>query len=151
MKPLSTGKQVFYIVAISLVVSVIAAFVHPKRPSWYRVASAEELRWQIDETKAKELLETSEVLLIDAREREKFEKSHLDGAILLNLGEWSDLMFQHMETLQDAFERPVLVYCDTQTCGKSHEIAKRLRELIGLDPVYVLFGDWRALEAPQSP
>ncbi|MEM6915084.1 MAG: rhodanese-like domain-containing protein [Verrucomicrobiota bacterium] len=148
MKLKITGfaSQVLLILALSLLAAVVTAVVHPKRPPWYRVASVEELRWRIDLEQARELTQTENVLMIDAREREKFEESHLPGAVLLNLAEWSDLMFQEMETLQDSFDRPVLVYCDTDTCGKSQEVARRLRELIGLDPVYVLEGDWRELK-----
>ncbi|MEM1443927.1 MAG: rhodanese-like domain-containing protein [Verrucomicrobiota bacterium] len=147
----SMPGQLALILVLSVLAAVVTGFVHPKRPPWYRVASAEELRWRIDTVQARELIQNEDVLLIDAREREKFEASHLPGAVLLNLAEWSDLMFENMETLQDSFERSVVVYCDTDTCGKSQEIAKRLRELIGLDPVYVLFGDWRELKDTVQP
>ncbi|MEM7603374.1 MAG: rhodanese-like domain-containing protein [Verrucomicrobiota bacterium] len=142
--------QIALIVGLALVATLITAVVHPKRPSWYRVSSPEELRWQITPEEIGNLERRDEILWIDAREREKYEAEQFPGAVLLNLGEWSDLMFQNMETLQDAFERPVVVYCDSESCGKSQEVAKRLRELIGLNPVYVLKGDWRALALPVS-
>ncbi len=146
MRALGTGKQLLVIVGLSIVATLLSAVFHPKRPSWYRVSSPEELRWQIQPAGIPALSEGAEILWVDAREREKFDEAHLPGAILLNLGEWGDLMFQHMDTLQAAFGQPVVVYCDTETCGKSQEVAKRLRELIGLDPVYVLKGSWRELQ-----
>ena len=145
MKTASTTSQVLLIVALALSAAALSAVFHPKRPAWFRVSSPEELRWQIDREQALELAGKKDVLWIDARERDKFETGHLSGAILLNLAEWGDLMFEHMDTLQGAFDRPVIVYCDTNECGKSVEVAKRLRELIGLDPVYVLKGDWREI------
>ncbi|MDF1656456.1 MAG: rhodanese-like domain-containing protein [Verrucomicrobiales bacterium] len=145
MKTFGTGKQVVVIVGLSIVATLFSVAFHPKRPSWYRVSSPEELRWQILPAEIAELSKNDEILWVDAREREKFEVDHMQGAILLNLGEWGDLMFQHMDILQSAFSRPVVVYCDTETCGKSQEVAKRLRELIGLEPVYVLKGSWREL------
>lgn len=150
MKNLSFPRQLVVIAGLSLIASVLSAVFHPKRPSWYRVSSPEELRWQIELSEVTSVASKGEILWVDAREREKFEENHLPGAILLNLAEWSELMFQNMETLQDAFDRPVVVYCDTDSCGKSREVAKRLRELIGLDPVYVLKGNWRELDATES-
>jgi hypothetical protein len=56
-------------------------------------------------------------------------------------------MFQHMDRLQDAMRQTVIVYCDGNDCRKSQEVAQQLRELIGLDPVFVLKGDWRELDS----
>ena len=141
-----TWQQVGLIVAISLAAAGISAFLHPKRPPWYRVASVEELRWQIVPESAVRLAKEGSVLWVDARSREKYEAGHLEGAILLNLGEWGDLMFQHMDALQSAMDQSIVVYCDTGDCKKSLEVATRLRELLGLEPVYVLKGEWTDLE-----
>ena len=110
------------------------------------MASAESLRWQIVPESAARLAKEGAVLWVDARSREKYEAGHLEGAILLNLGEWGDLMFQHMDALQSAMDKSVVVNCDTGDCKKSLEVATRLRELLGLEPVYVLKGEWTDLE-----
>lgn len=146
MKLAATSTQVVIIVGLAVVAAGLSAVFHPKRPAWFKTSSPEELRWQISPEEAATLSSESDVLWIDARERVKFEESHREDAILLNLAEWSDLMFQHMDVLQDSFGRTVIVYCDGQDCGKSLEVAKRLRELIGLDPVYVLKGSWQELD-----
>lgn len=140
------GKQIAAILGISFVVAIISAAVHPSRPPFFQVESAETLRWQIDIEKANQLTATGEVLWVDARSREKFEESHIEGAILLNVDEWGDLMFQNMDSLQAALGTPVVVYCDGTRCEKSQDVSVRLRELLGLDPVYVLKGDWREVE-----
>jgi rhodanese-related sulfurtransferase len=45
-------------------------------------------------------------------------------------------------------ENRTVVYCSSQSCAASHEVARRLREEAGLDNVYVLHGGWEAwLEA----
>ena len=141
-----TWQQVGLIVAISLAAAGLSAFLHPKRPPWYRVASVEELRWQIVPESAARLAKEGSVLWVDARSREKYEAGHLEGAILLNLGEWGDLMFQHMDALQSAMDQSIVVYCDTGDCKKSLEVAPRLREVLALEPVYVLKGEWTDLE-----
>ncbi|MDF1826084.1 MAG: rhodanese-like domain-containing protein [Verrucomicrobiales bacterium] len=145
MKTGSTPKQVILLCGLAILAAGLSAVFHPKRPAWFKVSSSEELRWQILPEDAIGLSKEANVLWVDAREREAFEAAHQDGAILLNLDEWGDLMFRHMHVLQGAFDRPVIVYCDAEDCGKSREVAKRLRELIGLDPVYVLKGSWRDL------
>lgn len=151
MKTFGTGKQVLLIVGLAVVASLVTAAFPSMRPAWYRVSSAEELRWQVVAGGIPQVAAQGDILWVDARERSKYEEEHLPGAILLNLAEWSDLMFAHLDTLQGAFDRPVVVYCDTTSCGKSLEVAKRLRELVGLDPVYVLKGDWRELRDVTAP
>lgn len=139
-------KQVGLILGLALVAATLSAFFHPKRPAWYFVASPEVLQWQISPEEAQELASAEDVLWIDARPRAKFEEEHFPDAILLNMDEWGDLMFEHMDTLQTAMDRPVVVYCDGTRCEKSHEVASQLRELLGLEPVYILKGDWRLLK-----
>lgn len=139
------GKQIAAIVGLALLAATVSAFVHPKRPPWYRVQSAEELRWQIDLEQAAEFAVADDVVWIDARKREKFEEDHLEGAILLNPDDWGTLMFENMDALQSAMGKSVVVYCDGTRCEKSADVARRLRELLGLDPVYTLRGDWRKL------
>ncbi|MDF1739725.1 MAG: rhodanese-like domain-containing protein [Verrucomicrobiales bacterium] len=140
------GKQIAAILGISLVAAILSAAIHPLRPPFFQVESAEVLRWQIDVEKANQLAAAGEVLWVDARSREKFEEGHLEGAILLNPEEWGDLMFRNMDALQAALGTPVVVYCDGTRCEKSQDVSARLRELLGLDPVYVLKGDWREIK-----
>lgn len=139
-------KQIAAILGISLLAAIISAAVHPQRPPFFQVESAETLRWQIDVEKAKQLAAGGDVLWVDARTREKFEEAHIEGSILLNIDEWGDLMFQNMDALQAALGKPVVVYCDGTRCKKSKDVSARLRELLGLDPVYVLKGDWREIK-----
>lgn len=143
-----TAKQVVAIVGFALIAAVGSAFLHPKRPAWYRTEDPNLLRWQLGPEEARELSLEKEILWIDAREREKYEAGHLPGAILLTPAEWSDLMFENIDTLQQArsSEKAVVVYCDTEECGKSRYVAQQLREIVGLDPVYVMKGDWRELQ-----
>jgi len=145
MKFRATWQQVLAILALAGMASALSAVFHPKRPPWYRVASPEEVRWRISPEEATELEREGPVLWVDARSREKYEEEHRAGAILLTRAEWGDLMFEHMDTLQDAMGNPVIVYCDGSDCRKSLDVARELREIIGLDPVYVLHGEWRSV------
>jgi len=139
-------RQVAVIVGVALGAAALTAWLHPQRPAWYRVTDPDLLRWQVSPSEAMRIDARSDVLWIDARSRQKYEQAHRPGAILLNAAEWGDLMYQHMDTLQRAMGNPVIVYCDGGDCRKSGNVAQRLRELLGLEPVYVLEGDWRELE-----
>ncbi len=149
MKLNTTASQTVALVAISLIAAILSVFLHPKAPAWYRVVSPEELRWQIAPEEADALATEQKVLWVDARSRKKFEEGHLPDAILLNAAEWGDLMFQNMDRLQTEMANPVIVYCDTAECGKSKYVAQQLREILGMEPVYVLMGNWRELAAAE--
>lgn len=144
---MTPARQTIVIVALALAAAVASAVFHPKRPAWYQVEDPETLRWRVTAEKAAELIATEPVLLVDSRTRERFEKDHLDGAILLDRAEWGELMFQHMQRLQDAMSETVIVYRDSEDRVRGDDVARELREIIGLDPVYVLQGDWRELRA----
>ena len=143
---MNAWKQAALILGCALAAGVASAVFHPKRPPWHEVENPAEERWTIDPAKARELAAAGPIVWIDARSRKAYEEGHVSGALLLNAEEWGELMFEHQFALQEAFQRPVIVYCDGDSCDRSREIAQRLRELIGLDPVYVLQGDWRAIE-----
>lgn len=138
-------KEVVIVVGISLIAATLCAFFHPKRPAWYQVVSEDVKRWSIDETEAAQLMGKSDVLWVDARPAAKFAEEHFPGAISLDLENWADLMFEQQATLQDAIGKAVIVYCDGTRCEKSKDVATRLRELLGLEPVYLLKGNWREL------
>lgn len=138
-------KEAAIVCGIALIFATLCAFFHPKRPAWYKVAPDDVLRWSISEEKARQLMQAGDILWIDARPGGKYVEEHYPGAISLDLEHWADLMFEQQETLQSAMGKTVIVYCDGTRCEKSRDVAQRLRELLGLDPVYLLKGNWRNL------
>jgi len=143
---MNAWKQAALILACATAAAGASAVFHPLRPPWYTVEDPSAIRWRITLDEAREIVADGEVVWIDARPRASYEADHLPDALLLNTDEWGDLMFQHQEALQAAFERPAIVYCDGESCARSAEVAQRLRELLGLDLVFVLEGDWRELK-----
>lgn len=141
-------QQGALILACATVAGGMSAAFHPRRPPWYEVADPARDRWEIDLSRANELIAAGPVVWIDARPRPAFEQGHVPGALLLNTEEWGDLMFENQDALRAGFEHPVIVYCDGSGCERSADIAQRLRELLGLDPVYVLKGPWQQLGEP---
>lgn len=135
------------LIAISGGVAAATALFHPRAPAWYLAKDFD--RWVITIEQATAL--GSDVLWVDARKDSEFAAGHVPGAILLNEERWGDLVFEHQDRLQSALGKPVVVYCEGSGCERSSHIAARLRELIGLEPVHVLRGDWRQVSATSRP
>ena len=141
----SVVRDAAILMGLALAAATLSAFFHPKRPAWYLVVSDEVLRWSIDLDRARELMAEGKVLWVDARPGKKFKDEHFPGAISLDAEHWSDLVIEQLPVLQNAMGGPVIVYCDGTRCEKSNEVAKHLRESLGLDTVYLLKGNWRKL------
>ena len=80
-----------------------------------------------------------DVVWVDARRLELYEAAHIEGAVHLshetfdaNLMEFGGVWSPGMR---------VVVYCDSEDCGASREIATRLLEG-GITDVYILSGGW---------
>jgi rhodanese-related sulfurtransferase len=90
-----------------------------------------------------------EVIWIDARQREDFEKGHIPGAMLLNEQGWTDQLWEIWPTLETG-DVPVVVYCDSRACHASRKIADRLRQNTGREGIFVLKGGWAEYEKAQA-
>ena len=134
---MKTVREGLIILAISVVSGAVAFFVHPKAPS----LSAGDLElelYQVDEL--------GPVFWVDARADEDFESGHLDGAISLNLERWEDLLLGFLYSWPP--DATVVIYCSSQACLRSQEVAERLQDELGVEEIYVLKGGWeRLLEA----
>lgn len=83
------------------------------------------------------------VLWIDARIDTDFSESHLGGAILLNEEDWEGGFARLLDSWVPG--SPIVVYCSTQACLRSHHVAERLRAELGVEEIYTLHGGWEAL------
>jgi rhodanese-related sulfurtransferase len=89
------------------------------------------------------------VLWVDARSRAEWEKDRVNGAILWNLDASENQQAFEAEAamrIADVNSDLVVVYCGTEACGTSREVAKRVRSLeLGPD-VKVVYGGWKAIK-----
>lgn len=88
------------------------------------------------------------VVWVDARPRAQFETGTLPGALLLTDDRhenWDELLVEAVPKLFDA--KMVVIYCNTEACGSSEAVAKKLRELSLGPEIRVLHGGWKALAA----
>ena len=133
---LKVWQESLLLCLIALVPALCSAWLHPKKPSW---DPATVHRGEID---LAIVLQWKNIIWVDARSEKEYQKEHIPDAILLNEDDWDRLIVPLLQSWQP--DMPIVVYCDDRQCRASHYVAKRLREEVGLKPVYVLRGGWEA-------
>ena len=79
---------------------------------------------------------------VDARPDEEFARDHVPGALSLNEDRWNELIGPFLATWTP--DKKVIVYCSSQSCNASREVARRLRNQTQppIQNVFVLEGGW---------
>jgi rhodanese-related sulfurtransferase len=134
-----TLRDVLVLMIVAAVPAVVAGFVHPHRPAW----SVVEQPVAADELTVEQVTKLGDdAIWVDARSASAFEAGHVPGALLLNELDWDNQLPGVLRKWEPGMT--VVVYCDSSACSASHGVAKRLREQVQLDRVYVLHGGWAA-------
>lgn len=91
------------------------------------------------------------VLWVDARLRSEWQENGLTGSILWNLDPKEDQQQFEAQAAMKVLEADlVVVYCGSEACGTSREIAKKIKTLDLGPPVKVLFGGWDYIKGSSS-
>jgi rhodanese-related sulfurtransferase len=128
-------KQALLLIALALLPAIGQAVYFRGKVSWQSPIPASELV-----TLAQAQAWGENAIWIDARPDAEFERDHVPGAILLNEDRWNELMPQFLQNWSP--EKRIVVYCSSQSCNASREVAKRLRDHAQLKNVFVLQGGW---------
>ena len=128
-------KQAASLALLALVPAFATALLHPRRPSFTERIREGEI------AAADAVNNAAGYLWIDARSAAHFASDHIPGALPLNEDAWDELLPAVLQAWPTG--RPAIVYCDSQACEASEDVAKRLREF-GVAPVFVLKGGWQA-------
>lgn len=106
------------------------------------------IRW----AKVKPLLESGQVVLVDARAKAAYDIEHIPGAVSL------PVISQPPEFLAFAIKYPkdtaIVVYCGSDNCDLSHQLAEKLRTELGYMNVKEMPGgiaEWRVAEGRITP
>ena len=92
-----------------------------------------------------------DVLWVDARSRSEWENNGLKGSILWNLEPGEDAnAFEAEAAPRIAVAELVVVYCGSEKCGTSRQVADRIRRLELGPKVKILHGGWDALRDSSS-
>ena len=97
-------------------------------------AASSDACQHISQEKAKEMMDTQEVLILDVREQDEYDSGHIPGAVLLPLGSISEESAARVIPEKDT---TVLVYC--RSGSRSKKAAKALAEL-GYTGIYEFGG-----------
>ena len=89
---------------------------------------------------------TDKILWVDARSRTEWKKNGFAGSSLWSLEAGEDMQAFETDIAMKVIETPrVIVYCGSEACGLSREVAGRIQNLQLGAEVSVLHGGWRAL------
>lgn len=128
-------RQALIIVALAFLPGIGQAIYFRDKVSWQSPIPASEMV-----TLAQARAWGRNAIWVDARSDVEFERDHIPGAVLLNEDRWNDLLPSFLEEWSP--EKKVVVYCSSQSCNASREVARRLRDEAQLKNVFVLQGGW---------
>jgi len=128
-------RQLSLLGALALVPAIGQAIYFRNKVSWQSPVPVSEI---VTLTQARSWGENA--IWVDARPDDEFAHEHVPGAILLNEDRWNDLVGPFLATWSP--DKKVVVYCSSQSCNASREVARRLRDEAQLKNVFVLEGGW---------
>lgn len=128
-------RQALLLIALAFLPAIGEAIYFRDKVSWQSPVPASEM------VKVAQARAWSDgAIWVDARPDNEFEREHVPGALLLNEDRWNELLPQFLAAWSP--EKKVVVYCSTQGCNASREVARRLRSEAQLKEVFVLEGGW---------
>jgi rhodanese-related sulfurtransferase len=131
----SLVRQALILFALAFLPGIGQAIYFRDKVSWQSPVSASEMV-----TVARARAWGGNAIWVDARPDVEFEREHVPGAVLLNEDRWNELLPQFLATWSQG--KRVVVYCSSQSCNASREVARRLRDEAQLKNVFVLQGGW---------
>ena len=128
-------RQALILVALAFLPGIGQAIYFRDKVSWQSPVPASEMV-----TVAQARAWGRNAIWVDARPDVEFEREHVTGAVLLNEDRWNELLPQFLAAWSP--EKRVVVYCSSESCNASREVARRLRDEAQLKNVFVLKGGW---------
>jgi len=128
-------RQALILVALAFLPGIGQAIYFRDKVSWQSPIPASEMV-----TVAQARAWGGNAIWVDARPDIEFEREHVTGAVLLNEDRWNELLPQFLAAWSP--EKSIVVYCSSQSCNASREVARRLRDEAQLKNVFVLKGGW---------
>lgn len=127
--------QALMLVVLAFLPAIGETFYFRDKVSWQKPVADSEMV-TVDQARAW----GDAVLWVDARPDYEFQKDRVPGALELNEDRWNELLPSFLH--QWSPDKKVVVYCSSQSCNASREVARRLRTVTQLPNVFVLEGGW---------
>lgn len=142
-----TLVQALLLVLLAALGAAASYVAHPRAPALY--LTEEPLR--DDEVGLKQIAERwqGDVIWLDARPKDQYEKAHIPGALMLNEQGFDEQLLAILDTLQTA-TKPVIIYCGGEKCEASREMREKLTQRVPIEDCYILKGGWPAWQAAQK-
>jgi rhodanese-related sulfurtransferase len=133
----SLVRQALILVALAFLPGIGQAIYFRDKVSWKLPVPASEM---VTVVQARAWGENA--IWIDARPDEEFARDHVPGALSLNEDRWNELLPQFLAVWSP--EKKIVVYCSSQSCNASREVAHRLRNQAQppMQNVFMLEGGW---------
>jgi rhodanese-related sulfurtransferase len=132
-------RQAAILALLTLLPAIGEAIYFRDKVSWRSPIPASEMA-TVDQARAW----GESAIWVDARPDEEFARDHVPGAVSLNEDRWNELIGPFLATWTP--DKKVVVYCSSQSCNASREVARRLRDQTKppIQNVFVLEGGWEA-------
>lgn len=130
-------RQALLLAGLAVLPAIGQAIYYGERAPWQAPAVAKD---EVELAQAQAW--GASVMWVDARPDAQYESAHIPNATLLNEDRWNELLPLMLNAWSP--EKRIVVYCSSQSCAASHEVARRLREEAALPNVFVLHGGWEA-------
>jgi rhodanese-related sulfurtransferase len=161
--------EIIIILAISLVAGFISNSVSSSRIAWVGhwpslSDSEDDSTWDclscepgdppfLNLVEASALHQNLEVVFLDARYTEEYERGHIEDALLLPFEAEEDVYDAHWKKIEPLLDTNTLIvtYCSGTECESSLFLARYLRDEMGYDSVKIFFGGWRRWEKAGLP
>jgi rhodanese-related sulfurtransferase len=130
-------RQALILAALAIVPGLGQAIYFRDKVSWQSAVPASEMV-----TVSQARAWGGNAIWVDARPDDEFARDHVPGAVSLNEDRWNELLPPFLAVWSP--EKKIVVYCSSQGCNASREVARRLRAEAQLKNVFVLEGGWEA-------
>lgn len=141
-RPRSLPRDCAFFLLLAFVPAGLTGWLHPKKPAWSWTKPAVEQVELADVTRW-----SAPVLWVDAREESAYAIAHVPGAVLLNETGWERLLPGFLQAWRPG--QRIVVYCNSERCNASDEVARRLKRELNPGDVFVLKGGWSAWQQNQ--
>jgi len=132
-------RQSALLLALALLPAAVQALYLRERIPWQsRVAESDLV--EVETARAW----GANVIWVDARPVDEFERDHVPGAVSLNEDRWSEALPQFLANDWSP-EKKIVVYCSAASCNLAEDVARRLRAEVKLpNDIRILKGGWEA-------
>jgi rhodanese-related sulfurtransferase len=132
-------RQSAVLVALAVLPAALQAFYLREKIPWQsRVADSDFV--EVGAARAG----GANVIWVDARPTDEFERDHIPGAASLNEDHWGEGLPQFLAKDWSP-EKKIVVYCSAASCNLAEDVARRLREEARLpNDIRILKGGWEA-------